>query len=199
MYRNFDGGGIIIDVRQDIPCKQLNAHKTVENVEGIFFGRRIRGGKWILLGGYNPKKENISKFIGYVAPILNHYIGNYDNLLILGDLNSETTETELANFCATFNFTNLINEPTCFKNPLNPSSINILLTNRRKCFQNSKLIETGLSDHHKMTKAITKSLFVKTQPITINYRDYRTFVVVCMFDFHRSDRGSNPGRGGKMS
>ena len=24
-------------------------------------------------------------------------------------------------------------------------------------------------------------------------------VVVSMFDFHRSDRGSNPGRGGKMS
>ena len=24
-------------------------------------------------------------------------------------------------------------------------------------------------------------------------------VVVCMFDFHRSDRGSNPGRGGKIS
>ena len=24
-------------------------------------------------------------------------------------------------------------------------------------------------------------------------------VVVSMFDFHRSDRGSNPGRGGKLS
>ena len=24
-------------------------------------------------------------------------------------------------------------------------------------------------------------------------------VVVSMFDFHRSDRGSNPGRGGKIS
>ena len=28
----------------------------------------------------------------------------------------------------------------------------------------------------------------------------RTYgVVVSMFDFHRSDRGSNPGRGGKIS
>ena len=31
----------------------------------------------------------------------------------------------------------------------------------------------------------------------MNLRAYG--VVVSMFDFHRSDRGSNPGRGGKIS
>ena len=127
--RTSDGGGIIIYVRQDIPCKQLKTHKAVGNMEGIFFEIRIRGKKWLLFGGYNPKKENISKFISYVVPILNYYIGNYDNILMLGDFNSETTETELGEFCETFNLTNLIKEPTCFKNPLNPSSIDVLLTN----------------------------------------------------------------------
>ena len=175
MDRTSDGGGIIIYVRQDIPCKQLKTHNTIGSMEGIFFEIRIRGKKWLLFGGYNPKKENISKFISYVVPILNYYIGNYDNILILGDFNSETTETVLGEFCETFNLTNLINKPTCFKNPSNPSCIDVLLTNRRKCFQNTKIIETGLSDHHKMTITVMKSLFIKNKPITINYRDYRKF------------------------
>ena len=32
----------------------------------------------------------------YVVAILNHYIGNYDNILILVDFNSEITGTDLA-------------------------------------------------------------------------------------------------------
>ena len=33
-----------------------------------------------------------------------------------------------------------------------------------------------------------------------DYGGWRAYgVVVSMFDFHRSDRGSNPGRGGKIS
>ena len=175
MDRTSDGGGIIIYVRQDIPCKQLKTHNTIGSMEGIFFEIRIRGKKWLLFGGYNPKKEKKSKFISYVVPILNYYIGNYDNILILGDFNSETTETVLGEFCETFNLTNLINKPTCFKNPSNPSCIDVLLTNRRKCFQNTKIIETGLSDHHKLTITVMKSLFIKNKPITINYRDYRKF------------------------
>ena len=57
-------------------------------------------------------------------------MGKYDNVFIMGDFNSEGTETEMTEFCETYNLTNLIKEPTCFKNPLNPSSIDLLLTNR---------------------------------------------------------------------
>ena len=34
---------------------------------------------------------------------------------------------------------------------------------------------------------------------SVRYREGACGVVVSMFDFHRSDRGSNPGRGGKIS
>ena len=33
----------------------------------------------------------------------------------------------------------------------------------------------------------------------MHMRTWAYGVVVSMFDFHRSDRGSNPGRGGKIS
>ena len=42
--------------------------------------------------------------------------------------------------------TNRIKEPTCFKKPLNPCSVEVLLTNMSNCFQNSTIIETGLFD-----------------------------------------------------
>ena len=34
---------------------------------------------------------------------------------------------------------------------------------------------------------------------TLTYTVWAYGVVVSMFDFHRSDRGSNPGRGGRIS
>ena len=43
-------------------------------------------------------------------------------------------------------------EKICFKNPNNPSCIDLIVTNRPKSFQNSMVIETGLSGFHKMCK-----------------------------------------------
>ena len=70
---------------------------------------------------------------------------------------------------------NLINDPTCYKNPNNPSLIDIILTNRKRSFQYSKTIETGLSDHHKMIITVLKTEFIKKDPIQINYRNYKYF------------------------
>ena len=50
-----------------------------------------------------------------------------------------------------------------------------MLTNRSPCFENSTVIETGLSDCHKMTITVMKKHFKKREPITITYRDYKNF------------------------
>ena len=63
--------------------------------------------------------------------------------------NSEPGEEILNVFCDTYNLTNLITVPTCFKNLLKPSFINLMLTNRAGQFQDNLTIETGISDHHK--------------------------------------------------
>ena len=36
-------------------------------------------------------------------------------------------------------------------------------------------VETGLSDVHKMTVTVMKKYYKKIEPITVNYRDYKTF------------------------
>ena len=90
-------------------------------------------------------------------------------------MNSEISEDHLSDFCASYNLKSLIKESTCFKNPNNPSCIDLILTNRARCFQNSCAIETGLSDFHKLAITVMKMTFKKMPPKIITYRNYKYF------------------------
>ena len=171
--KNF--GGVIIYVREDIPSRELKAHPCTINFEGIFFEINLKKSKWLVFGGYNPHKDYITNFLDQLGPCLDHYMSKYDNFILLGDFNSEMSELAMKQFCDTYNLRNLIKEPTCFKNVVNPSTIDLILTNRERRFHNSIAIETGLSDHHKLTITVMKSSFQKQVPITILYRDYKNF------------------------
>ena len=81
----------------------------------------------------------------------------------------------LKDFCNLYNLTNVINKATCSKNPNNPFCIDLLLTNFPKYFQDWIVIETGLSDFHKMVVTVMKTNFRKLEPKIINYRNYRYF------------------------
>ena len=65
--------------------------------------------------------------------------------------------------------------PTCFKNPSNPSCIDVMLTNHSRSFQNSLAIDTGLSDFHRMTVTVMKAYSPKLCPKLVNYRDFKKF------------------------
>ena len=173
--RNKNGGGVIIYVREDIPSREMTVHPTAINFEGIFFEINLKKSKWLLFGGYNPHKDNISNFLNQLGPILDYYMPKYGNFLLFGYFNSEMSEDAMKDFCDTYCLSNMIKEPTCFKNILNPSSIDLILTNRSRMFQNSIPIETGLSDHHKLTITVMRNLFKKQAPIIISYRDYKHF------------------------
>ena len=49
--------------------------------------------KWLIVGDYNPHKENISYFFKYVSRELDKYLQKYENLLLLGDWNFVVTES----------------------------------------------------------------------------------------------------------
>ena len=176
MDRNSRGGGVLLYVRDDIPCKLLKKHTLPSNVECLFIELNLRKYRWVLAGGYNPTKDNISYFLKHVGKSLDNYLGNYDNLLLLGDFNSVITEEAMCDFSELNGLHSLISDPTCFKNVNNPTSIDLILTNRFKNFCNSTTIETGLSDFHKMTVTVLKTFFRKKEPVTIKYRCYKRFV-----------------------
>ena len=66
-------------------------------------------------------------------------------------------------------------EPTCYKNPENPSCIDLFLTNCPRSFHNTCLYETGLSDFHKLVATILRTSFEPLPPKIIKYRNYKNF------------------------
>ena len=144
--RNKDGG-VLIYVSDLIPCDQIEFLSRPNDVEGIFLELNLRKTKWPLMGGCDPNKHTISYFLNYISKNLDKRMGNYDNFILLGDFNLMIIESQMLDFCLLYNLSNLIKEPTCYKNPLNPTSIDVILTNRVDSFQNSIAIETGLTQN----------------------------------------------------
>ena len=75
----------------------------------------IRNKKWLIIAGYNPNKEHIGSFLCHVGKSLDYLIEKYENLIIIGDFNSQMEEYAIKECCETHNLKNLITEPTCYK------------------------------------------------------------------------------------
>ena len=131
--------------------------------------------KWLINCSYNPQKSSLSSHIAALSKSTDLYTSKYDRLIFLGDFNAGVENVSLKSFCNRFNLTSMNNRPTCFKNPENPSCIDLILTNCPRSFQNSTVIETGLSDFHKMVVTVMKTTFCKIDPKIISYRDYSNF------------------------
>ena len=69
-------------------CSILKGHPFPKDFEGIFLDLNLKKSRWLFFGGYNPRKENILKFVNALGPVLDHYMTKFDNFLLLGDFNS---------------------------------------------------------------------------------------------------------------
>ena len=172
-------GGLLIFIRDDIPSRPLNQFKLPKDIQMLPIEINLRKQKWLLLPFYRPPPTiDIEKmkehFLETLSNTINHY-KTYSNLLLIGDINLEVTDKKLASFIETHDLYSLIKEPTCFKSLLNPSCIDLILTNRKYCFQNSKTFCTGYSDFHKMTYTMMKLSYVKMPPKKLEYRCYKLF------------------------
>ena len=90
--------------------------------------------KWLFCCSYNANKNNISKHLNCLSKVLDTYISQYDNIMLLGDLNVESSDPILNDFYNVYNLFSLVKEPTCFKNLYSPSCIDLFLTNRPRIF-----------------------------------------------------------------
>ena len=145
------------------------------SVESFYIEINIRKKKWLLVGTYNLNKNLISNHLKEIDKNLDNYYSKYDNFILLGDLNSEPTESAVKDFCEIYSCKNLIKDNTCFKNPLKPSCIDLIITNRPKSFQNYVTVETGLSDFYKMMLTVMKVFYKKQKTNIVTYRNYKHF------------------------
>ena len=129
----------------------------------------------MLCCSYNPHKNLIVAHLREIQVALDVLSSKYENIIIIGDFNSEPKESAMIDFCQSYKMKNLINNFTCYKNPNKSTCIDLVLTNKPRFFKNSSVLETRLSDFDKMILKVMRAYFVKQTPKVVYYRDYKKF------------------------
>ena len=113
--RNNSGDGIMLFVREKTPSKLISEYKSSSSVENIFTEINSISRKRLLSCSYNHNLTLLKNHIQNISRGLDFYSLKYDNFLVFGDFNAETSNTTISEFCATCNLKNLIKECACFK------------------------------------------------------------------------------------
>ena len=169
------GGGLLLYIKETIPSRLLKSFVLEKDIQALFIETNFRKCKWLIICCYNPNKLNISRYLDNVSKGLNFYYSKYDKILLMRDFNVEMSETNIKDFCETFHLKGLIKTPTCFKKVEKPSTIDLFITNSPKSFIGTTVLESGLSDFHKLIVTVLKIKFEKAPPRILQYRNYKNF------------------------
>ena len=86
--------------------------------------------KWALLSIYRPPSQDAKRFYKELGKAMDYLSDTYENFLFLGDFNKEETDHEIRNFLDAYGLKNLLKTATCFKSDTNPSTMDLIWTNR---------------------------------------------------------------------
>ena len=86
----------------------------------------------------------ICNHLDALSTYLDLHSTTYEKILILGDFHVGIEEQHMKAFCDIYNLTSLFKQPTYYKNPNNPTCIDLILSNTSRSFQSTCVIEAGL-------------------------------------------------------
>ena len=138
------------------------------SVESISIELNVRKKKWLVNCSYSTNNSNICDHVRSLGKSLGTLLTNFDQVFLMGDFNAEEAIFHIKYFSNLYKLKNLNKVPTCFKDPGNPKTTDLMLKNSVGSFQNSCALEIGLSNFHKMTVTVLKSYREKKQPKIIS-------------------------------
>ena len=178
--RNEFGGGLMQYVRKGVVCNRVSAFES-PYIMIICSDLMVCKKSWAIFSIYRPPDaSNLELFFRELSFLLNSALDKYENVMIMGDINIGTHDfqhpgyTKLISFCDVFGLSNLVKDKTCFtKN--HRSSIDVMLTNKPRCFQKTSVSETNLSDFHGLVLTLMKMHIPRLKPKIVKYRSYKKF------------------------
>ena len=90
--RNQNGGGLLIYVRERAPVKELTKYQAPSDIECGMIEINLKKQKWLLLAIYRPPSQPEQYFFTEIGKVLDHYCRKYENLILIGDFDSEIGE-----------------------------------------------------------------------------------------------------------
>ena len=118
-------------------------------------GTNHRKQKWIHFSIYCPSEySNLTTFFCEITATLSKALRKCENIILMGDFNignkcKNTRPDRLCEVCDVFNLKNLAKFETYFTKDCK-SLIDLILTNKLLSFQRTQVIESILSDYHKL-------------------------------------------------
>ena len=175
--RSAHGGGLMVYIRSDIPCRQLD--QPTAKVESISMEITIKKSLWNIIVLYkSPNKVSDHDFTTDMEYLCEKSTSLYDRTLLMGDLNynllDQNKSKPLNDIMDNFSMDNMVKEPT-FISQHGSSLIDVALTNNTNYFQETATLDIGISDGHSMLCAVAKLNMPQQQAKNITYRSYKLF------------------------
>ena len=176
--RNCNGGGILCYIRSCIPHRERPDLCYRDNgIESMIIEVNVRKEIWFFIIVYRPPQINTS----YLCLALEQmsekcqFLGK--SVFVMGDLNVNVLKNRhaLADFLDTYCMQNVVKGPTCFKNPDNPTLVDVILTDSWSRVHKCINVGNGISDFHNLICAASKMHVPQTCPRKICYRSYKHF------------------------
>ena len=106
------GGGLMLHIKENIPCKPSTDHPVFSDFELMAFELHQSKRKWLLLGIYKPHSENDIEFLNRISSIIAYYLRIYVNVLTIDDFNLSVDNSHLEDFMQSYDLSSLIKKPT---------------------------------------------------------------------------------------
>ena len=143
------------------------------DIQIIIIELHLRKEKWLVVLVYKPPAQDTTYLLYWLSQIIDFYSITYEKQVVIGDFYLTPDNKSMREFVDLYNLIDLIETTTCFKGT--ESCIDLLLTNQKYSFKNTKAFETGLSDHYLLIYSMLKTSFQKNKPKRLIYRDYTSF------------------------
>ncbi len=169
-------GGLHAYVRSDIPC-QRRPELDNKTMELICIEVTLVKTKWLIVCLYKIQDIKDHEFEDIMTDMLDNIILDYDRYLVVGDVNfnmlHELHESNsVSHICDLFDLRNIITQPTCFKPPRG-TLIDVILARNRRHIQAQGVVDTGLSDYHRMVYVVTKNHAPVSERKQVTYRSFK--------------------------
>ena len=125
--RNCIGGDLMLFVREVTSSNLLTIQEKL--IERFYFELNLRNSKWLANCSYNHCKNGIENHLDKINESLDLLSSDYYKTIFLEDFNIVDDEHHMKSFCENYGLNNIIRQPTCYKNPINPVCIDLTFIN----------------------------------------------------------------------